>query len=305
MSQPRDPRPFSESRVREIVEDIVRQRIRAAFARGLAGTVNTEPPITITNPNSAGSAIALLIDDTFFDVVDNELTFKDAILEKELDDLTDVNAPSPNDGDVLSYNTGNSNWEATLPPVVPSDLDDLDDVNAPTPDDGDVLTYNTSEAQWEPTAPTAPSDLPAGVIAQFAGTVIPAGWLQCDGTEVSRTTYADLFDAIGTTWGEGDGSTTFNLPDARGRTPIGAGQGPGLTDRVLASMTGTETHTLTAAQIPRHSHTLGTATTTGFDSKVVRGAEGFGNTMQTGVTGGGQSHPNMQPSLVFNMIVKT
>lgn len=68
--------------------------------------------------------------------------------------------------------------------------------------------------------------LPAGIgPLPYAGSTIPGGWLECDGSAVSRTTYAALFAAIGTTWGVGDGSSTFNLPDLRGRTPIGAGTG--------------------------------------------------------------------------------
>lgn len=59
--------------------------------------------------------------------------------------------------------------------------------------------------------------LPAGVMIDYAGTVAPAGWVMCDGAAVSRTVYASLFSAIGTAYGSGDGSTTFNLPDFRGR----------------------------------------------------------------------------------------
>lgn len=66
---------------------------------------------------------------------------------------------------------------------------------------------------------------PAGIIMPFAGAATPSGWLECTGAAVSRTTYATLFAAIGTTWGAGDGSTTFNLPDMRGRTAVGAGTG--------------------------------------------------------------------------------
>jgi microcystin-dependent protein len=65
--------------------------------------------------------------------------------------------------------------------------------------------------------------IPAGFFGDFAGTTAPAGWLACDGSAVSRTTYAALFSAIGTTWGAGDGSTTFNLPDRRGTFARGAG----------------------------------------------------------------------------------
>lgn len=61
-----------------------------------------------------------------------------------------------------------------------------------------------------------PIDFPTGVLQDFAGTSAPDGWLLCDGSEVSRTEYAALFAVIGTTYGVGDGSTTFNLPDERG-----------------------------------------------------------------------------------------
>lgn len=70
---------------------------------------------------------------------------------------------------------------------------------------------------------------PAGLVVPFAGATIPSGWLDCDGAAVSRTTYKKLFDALGTTWGGGDGSTTFNLPDLRGRCILGVGTGSGLT----------------------------------------------------------------------------
>lgn len=61
------------------------------------------------------------------------------------------------------------------------------------------------------------SFLPAGSMVDFAGTTAPSGWLMCDGAAVSRTVYASLFSALGTAYGSGDGSTTFNLPDYRGR----------------------------------------------------------------------------------------
>ena len=66
------------------------------------------------------------------------------------------------------------------------------------------------------------SEVPAGIMQMFAGNTIPAGWLLCDGSAVSRTDYAKLFSAIGTTWGAGDGSTTFNLPNTIGRFAEGA-----------------------------------------------------------------------------------
>jgi hypothetical protein len=82
------------------------------------------------------------------------------------------------------------------------------------------------------------SDTPSGAILQFAGSSAPANWLLCDGSLVSRTTYATLFGVVGTNYGAGDGSTTFKLPDMRGRVPIGAGQGSSLTNRVIAAVSG-------------------------------------------------------------------
>lgn len=82
--------------------------------------------------------------------------------------------------------------------------------------------------------------LPAGAVCQYAGASAPTNWLFCDGSAVSRTTYANLFTAIGTTWGSGDGSTTFNIPDARQKFALGkASSGTGAT---LASTGGTIDH---------------------------------------------------------------
>lgn len=97
---------------------------------------------------------------------------------------------------------------------------------------------------------------PKGMIAPFAGASAPTGWLLCDGSAVSRTTYSALFAVTSTTYGAGDGSTTFNLPDLLGRTPMGAGSGTGLTARTLGTELGVESVTLTAAQSgsPSHDH---------------------------------------------------
>lgn len=90
---------------------------------------------------------------------------------------------------------------------------------------------------------------PAGIIMPFAGTVAPQGCLFCDGSAVSRTTYAALFAVIGTNYGEGDGSTTFNIPDLSGRVVIGVSN-----SHALGTTGGSETVTLTADQLPAHVH---------------------------------------------------
>ena len=98
---------------------------------------------------------------------------------------------------------------------------------------------------------------PKGMITPFGGSSasVPTGWFLCDGSAVSRTTYSALFAVIGTTYGTGDNTTTFNLPDLLGRVPMGAGSGTGLTARTLGTELGSESTTLTSAHIPQHDHT--------------------------------------------------
>lgn len=95
-----------------------------------------------------------------------------------------------------------------------------------------------------------------GEVRMFAGPALPIGYLTCDGTPVSRVLFNNLFTVIGTTFGAGDGATTFNLPDLRSRMPIGAGQGPGLSNRPLGAtgQGGSESHTLTGNELPAHVH---------------------------------------------------
>lgn len=92
--------------------------------------------------------------------------------------------------------------------------------------------------------------LPTAAIVEFAGGTAPAGWLLCDGSAVDRTTYASLFKVIGTTYGTGDGSTTFNLPDHRGRVPVGLGQASD-----VASL-GNNEGAVVGVRGPRHAHTV-------------------------------------------------
>ena len=162
---------------------------------------------------------------------------------------------------------------------------------------------HTHEAQEDST--------PAGSMIMFGGAVAPTGWLFCDGAAVSRETYAALFAAIGTTWGAGDGSTTFNLPDARGRSAMGAGQGSGLTARTLGTTLGEESHALTANENGTHSH-VETATTSPDGAGSVRAMfQGMFYYNDSAVTGNftgnsglGTPHNTVHPVFVANYIIK-
>src|SRR5215471_15898381 len=98
--------------------------------------------------------------------------------------------------------------------------------------------------------------LPVGTVYAYTSSTPPAGSMLADGSGISRTLYPALFAVIGTQFGSGDGSTTFNLPDLRSRFVLGQGQGSGLTNRVLATTGGEESHVLTVAELASHGHGL-------------------------------------------------
>jgi microcystin-dependent protein len=95
--------------------------------------------------------------------------------------------------------------------------------------------------------------VPPGSVTAFAGISVPGGWLYCDGSAIDRTIYADLFSAIGTTFGAGDGETTFNIPNLRGRNIIGLNSSETDFD-VLGETGGAKRHTLTIGELPAHNH---------------------------------------------------
>lgn len=194
--------------------------------------------------------------------------------------------------------------------------------------------------------------VPVGVIVDYGGATAPDNWLLCHGQAVSRTGFPLLFAAIGTTHGIGDGTTTFNIPDLRGRVVAGldnmggtdaARLGPILTATTLGSSGGVKEYALTEAQMPSHTHTVTdpghthTVTDPGHrhtsPTLAIQGSPGIstiGNggiyvsesprnssvtttgislaSGSTGITitarGGGAAHPNVQPTMVLNKIIK-
>lgn len=179
------------------------------------------------------------------------------------------------------------------------------------------------------------TNVPPGTVIEFAGNSVPTGYLSCNGGAVSRTTFSDLFAAIGVTWGVGDGSTTFNVPNDQGTMAVGAGNGPGLSSRTLGQTGGEENHLLVSGEMPSHTHTdtghghsvvdpghvhAGTFMLPGTNGLSGSGSVGnstggvssatTGLTVNTGTanlanTGGGGNHNNMPPFIVYKKCIKT
>ena len=158
----------------------------------------------------------------------------------------------------------------------------------------------------------------AGEIRMFAGTFAPRGWAFCDGQLLALSQYEALFSLLGTIYG-GDGRTTFGLPELRGRIPIHAGSGPGLTPRRLGSKGGQENVTLTANQLASHTHVFNAvnipatetapatnatlAKSVGYDLYVA--ASNLTNMAAGDVStvGGSRRHTNLMPYLCVQFII--
>lgn len=175
------------------------------------------------------------------------------------------------------------------------------------------LIFETDTASlkyWDGSVWNGAITAPTGSVQSYAGSSAPTGWLLCFGQNVSRTTYADLFAVVSTTYGVGDGSTTFGLPDLRGRVPAGldnmGGSDAGRLDwsNTLGTSGGSQTHTLTTSEMPAHNHTVGGGGIVN-DGGSQRAGSNFNlNQLNTSTTGGGAAHNNVQPTMVLNYIIK-
>ena len=162
------------------------------------------------------------------------------------------------------------------------------------------------------------SDPFIGQIMPFGGNFPPKNWAFCDGSILSIASNSALFAILGNQYG-GNGTTTFALPDLRGRVPIGQGNGPGLSNYAIGQVGGQESHTLNVNEIPAHSHTFAIAAANEASAPQTRpGGNILGpgavyepataaDTALGGVTagpaGGNLPHENRQPYIALNYII--
>jgi prepilin-type N-terminal cleavage/methylation domain-containing protein len=177
---------------------------------------------------------------------------------------------------------------------------------------------NAGVSAWSATSNSTTSNqlgsLPVGTSIEGYWSVAPQGYLLEDGAAVSRAVYSELFSAIGTNFGTGDGSTTFNVPDSRGRVSVAINSADATFD-VVGEKTGSKTERLTAAQLPSHQHAI--RAEWGTNANLNFGVPGQYNQLTTNTAfafryeytrvdggGGGEAHTNIQPSIVKRFAIK-
>lgn len=195
--------------------------------------------------------------------------------------------------------------------------DKVSTITSPLPEINRITAANINEIK-NVVNYNADAGFPIGAGCDYYGTTAPENFLFADGSAISRTEYSVLFSIIGTTYGAGDGSTTFNLPDKRERVSVmykedsTMGTTGALFD-TLGSKGGEDTHTLITNEIPSHSHIENAQTwaNASGNRKVSSGGDMWHNVGETGrgnistqTAGGGLAHNNLQPYLVCNYIIR-
>jgi microcystin-dependent protein len=164
------------------------------------------------------------------------------------------------------------------------------------------ITYNTGWIDLA-VASGAEAEIPTGTVSQFAGSAAPTGWMLCDGSAISRSVYSDLFGVVGTTYGAGDGSTTFNLPDLRGRVAVGQFPSGKTQVATLGNNEGLNSTNASKRNI-QHLHHPGSAQASGSGGGWVpylTGANQYGGQAMSGDA----DNPDSPAYLVVNHIIKT
>lgn len=183
---------------------------------------------------------------------------------------------------------------------------------------GSVLTAQGAGNMPAWASPASAASVPVGTVCSYAGASAPSGWLLCFGQAINRTTYSALFSVISTAYGVGDGSTTFNLPDCRGRTAVGrddmggttasrvTSAGSGIDGVTLGASGGTQTHTLVVGEMPSHAHTAaGNFIVSGGGGAVSALGAFYQGVAATNASGGNGPHQNMPPAIILNTIIYT
>lgn len=225
---------------------------------------------------------------------------EDAIVPIKLVSISDTAPASATIGDMYYNTTDNKVYTATAENT-------WDNGNTPRYDgfyvnkENNTIHYYNGETL---SSVNSVDTTPIGMIMPYAGTTIPEKWMKCEGQALSRTDYSALFSVIGTTYGNGDGTTTFNVPNLQGRFPIGMNSNDN-DFNMLGATGGNKTHTQTVAELAKHKHVQspgGSLTNTAQEP-----GEGVIVTTDTGYTGYvGESKPMdiMNPYIVFNYCIK-
>ena len=243
----------------------------------------------------------------------------DQVTAQKLKDIVDLATfDDPADESTIVKDTGTGKLKVPSNGITSNELasDALDDNNRAVGTDH-IKDNSVTAAKLDSAAVSVL--MPTASLMPYAGSSAPTGYLLCDGAAISRTTYSDLFGIVGTTYGVGDGSTTFNIPDLRGRVIAGqddmggtsanrlTNQTGGLNGDTLGATGGNETHTLTIAQMPSHNHGGGTVGTSHI-SDVSGGGERthpYNNGGSISSQGSDSAHNNVQPTIILNYIIKT